>query len=65
MGTLLIAIGIAAVVMLLGIAVARVITVVEKRSLLLRYLDSCFKEEEECPDQTLSFKHPVAGYWQR
>lgn len=65
MGTLIGAIIVAAIVMLLGIAVCRVFSVVEKRSLLMRYLDSCFEEEEECTDQTSSSRHPVAGYWQR
>jgi len=64
METLIGAIIVAAVVMLLGIAVCRVFSVVEKRSLLMRYLDSCFEEEDEECTTSIS-RQPRAGYWQR
>jgi len=63
METLSLAIGVAAVVMLLGIAVNWVAKIIERRSLLMKYLDSCFPKEGECQDQTSSYRREKAGYW--
>lgn len=46
METLCTVIGVAALVLLLGITVARVFNMWQQRSLFMRYLETCFKEDE-------------------
>lgn len=45
-------VGVAALVLISGIAVSRVFAMWQQRSLFWRYVESCFREENECRTST-------------